>query len=440
MTVVSDSPAAPAAPDVPGAEALPGAAAALRDGMARGLHAGAQLYVSLGGRMVADFALGEARPGVAMTSDTLVPWLSAGKPLTAVALARLWERGLLDIDDPVAKHLPEYAAGGKHRTTLRHLLTHTSGVPAIDLDWVNRPWPALVAEVCAATLPEGVVPGVKAAYDPQANWFALGEVVRRAHARVTAPDDEEDQPDLFNTDAPGDETPDAPNPAESAEGRAFARILVEEVFAPLGMADSWMGLPADRQRAYGDRVALLHESAALGAPDGTRPAVAPWDTPTCIAAVSPGGGARGPVRELARLYECLLRRGALALAGGGPASDPARPPGRLLAAPTVEALTARHRVDTFDTTFRHKVDWGLGFLVDSNRHGAPTIPYGYGIHASPRTFGHGGRQSVAAFADPVHGLAVAVFFNGLPGEARHSKRIREFATAVYADLGLVSPR
>ena len=82
------------------------------------------------------------------------------------------------------------------------------------------------------------------------------------------------------------------------------------------------------------------------------------------------------------------------------------------------------------------MDWGLGFMVNSAIWGLDTVPYGYGPHASPRTFGHGGSQSSASFADPEHGLAVAVICNGMPGEAAHQTRIREILKAVYEDVGL----
>ena len=93
-----------------------------------GLHLGGQLYVSIGGRVVADQGLGEARPGEAMTREHLVPWMSAGKPVTAVAIGRFWDAGKLGLDDPVKRHLPEFAAHGKSDITIRHLLTHTSGI------------------------------------------------------------------------------------------------------------------------------------------------------------------------------------------------------------------------------------------------------------------------------------------------------------------------
>ncbi len=95
--------------------------------MAAGLHIGAQWYVSLDGRCVADEAVGESRPGVPMTPQTLMFWLSASKPVAAVAIGQLWEREQLDLDDTVARHIPEFAIKGKESITIRHILTHTCG-------------------------------------------------------------------------------------------------------------------------------------------------------------------------------------------------------------------------------------------------------------------------------------------------------------------------
>src|SRR5436189_2391549 len=102
---------------------------AVERGRAAGWHVGAQLYASVSGEVIADAAFGLARsaPDVPMRTDTLMLWMSATKPVAAVAVAQLWERGLLDLDDPVAKHLPAFAARGKQAVTIRHLLTHTGG-------------------------------------------------------------------------------------------------------------------------------------------------------------------------------------------------------------------------------------------------------------------------------------------------------------------------
>jgi CubicO group peptidase (beta-lactamase class C family) len=90
-----------------------------------------------------------------------------------------------------------------------------------------------------------------------------------------------------------------------------------------------------------------------------------------------------------------------------------------------------------DATFKHVLDWGLGFIINSARYGAETVPYGYGHHASPRTFGHSGYRSSVAFGDPERGLAVALVFNGTPSNERHEVRVRSVLDAVYEDLKIV---
>jgi CubicO group peptidase (beta-lactamase class C family) len=151
-----------------------------------------------------------------------------------------------------------------------------------------------------------------------------------------------------------------------------------------------------------------------------------WDTEERCVHCHPGGNGYGPMRELGRFYEMLLSRGAVP----GPGSR------RILTPQSVEALTARHRVGMLDHTFRHVLDWGLGVIVNSAQHGAETVPYGYGHHASPRTFGHSGYRSSTGFADPERGLAVALAFNGTPANDLHEQRIRAVLDAVYLDLGL----
>ncbi len=115
--------------------ALPRTLSAIRTGMSRGLHHGIQLYVSRDLHPIIDLAVGENLPGESLTSDHLLPWLSAGKPMTALAVLSLTEQGLWDLDRPVADLIPGFEAGGKGAITTRHLLTHTAGIDAVALGW-----------------------------------------------------------------------------------------------------------------------------------------------------------------------------------------------------------------------------------------------------------------------------------------------------------------
>jgi CubicO group peptidase (beta-lactamase class C family) len=196
------------------------------------------------------------------------------------------------------------------------------------------------------------------------------------------------------------------------DGRAFDRYVRDEIFLPLGMRDSWIGMPAEQFRSYGARIGLMHNTEReQGKPLPVTDSEA--GTARCI----PGGNGRGPMRELGWFYEALL-------------GDGARAGARILSPQTVAALTARHRVGMHDTTLGLVVDWGLGFAIDT---------VSYGRHASPRTFGHGGAQSSVGFADPEHGVVVALVTNGMPGRDRHYRRFEAVCSALYEDLGIVAP-
>ncbi|QDU02567.1 Esterase EstB [Gimesia chilikensis] len=346
-------------------------------GIEAGLHTGVQIYVSHQGETIADTGVGEARPGVPMTAETINLWLSAGKPLTAMAIARLWEQGQLSLDDRVTRFIPEFGTHGKEPITLLHILNHTAGFRNVDPGWPELSWEESLQRICDAPLEENWQIGKSAGYHVSSSWFILGEVLQRI--------------------------------TETAYPQAMRELILE----PLGMTVSWLGMPAEVYDQSKENIAYVYQR------DKGEMLLTDWhEAPRCVKA-SPGGNARGPIRELGWFYECLLNAGM-------PLFEPQ----------TVETMTTRHRVDEFDLTLQHKVDYGLGFIVNSNRYGAKTVPYGFGEAASEPTFGHGGSQSSIAFADPERELVVAVVANGRPGEPKHQRRAKEINDAIYADLGL----
>ena len=375
-----------ALPEVDVYGALPKAAALIEEGLAAGLHPGAQLCVWRGDEVVADAGFGEALPGVAMTPGTLTLWLSAGKPLVAVAVAQLVERHGVDLDDPVAEYLPEFAANGKGGITLRHVLTHTGGFRAARLRYPEQTWDEAVAAVCEARLEAGWTVGADAGYHPHTGWVVLGRVI------------------------------------EVVAEQPLSDYLRENLFKPLGMHDTWVGMPGDVYDGYHDagRIAVMMDTKAHP------PKPMEFDERAWVTGTRPGGNCYAPARDLARFYRMLL--------GGGELDGT-----RVLEPTTVDLFTARHREGAHDRTFRAVVDWGLGFILNSSRHDAVNAgpaPYGYGPHASDATFGHGGNQCAAAFADPAHGLAVVLGYTGMPGEPKHQERVNRTLAAVYEDLGL----
>lgn len=352
----------------------------LRDQMQAGLHIGAQVAVDLRGEL-SDLAIGESRPGTAMSPDTIMPWLSGSKPVAAVAIAMLWERDGLDLDDRVTKFIPEFAAKGKDAITLRHLLTHTGGFRQAVLNWPAAPWEKIIATICAMSIEPDWVPGKKAGYHPFTSWFILGEIVRRI------------------------------------DGRPYEQFAREEILLPLGMTDSFVAMSAEEYRRLNDRIGVMQRT------EGGTIVDAKNDDESRVTASRPGGGMRGPMRELARFYRMMLDRGQIGNA-------------RIVSPQTVEAMTARHRVGMFDHSFKHVIDFGLGFIINSAQYGPDTVPYGYGRFADPRTFGHGGNQALISFADPENDLAAAIVCNGWPGEEAHRVRMNAVIDALYDDLDL----
>src|SRR5438046_788508 len=104
----------------------------LAEGVENGTQIGAQLYVAHKGSGVAALPSGRARADVGMTAAAWMTWFAMAKAVTAVAVAQQWARGAFDVDEPAARYLPELAAGSKGAVTIRHLLTHTAGLPNAD--------------------------------------------------------------------------------------------------------------------------------------------------------------------------------------------------------------------------------------------------------------------------------------------------------------------
>lgn len=359
-------------------EGLPSLSAALESGRQAGWHLGAQVAVWRGDELLADAAVGEARAGVPMTTESMAIWWSMTKATVAVSVAMLWERGLLDLEAPVATYVPEFAANGKEAITLRHCLTHTGGFRGGDQvsSQAADPevwWDETVAGICAVPVEPGWEIGRDAGYHLFCSMQMLGECIRRV------------------------------------DGRGYASFVRDELFLPLGMDDCWVGMPGDAVERYGDRIGTMHNTSG----DAPVP-LSMLDLPVTLARSMPGGYGRGPMKQLVRLYRMLGGQGTL---------DGAR----LLSPQTVAAIGARHRTGQFDKTFGVVMDWGLGFNVDGGSMGR---------HCSPRAYGHGGAQSSVAFVDPEFDLAVAIQTNGMPGNEVHYQRFETLNSALYDDLGL----
>lgn len=358
---------------------LPNAYAVYQKGIARGYHFGAQVYISRGGECLADETLGvRDAEGHPLSREDLMLWKSAAKPVAAVAIAQLNELGKLEFDDPVSEFIPEFAQGGKDPITIKHLLTHQGGFRVGSFALPPPAWNDAIAQICAMPLDDNWVIGETAGYHALTSWYILGEIVHRI------------------------------------DGRSYSDYIRDEIFAPLNMDHSFIGMSDSTYDTLVEQLAPICNTAR-GKNEWLSNTEREWVTP-CV----PGANGRGPARELGRFYEALLNDGE-----------------GILHKDSVANLVTRHREGLPDLTFRSTMDWGLGFILNSNRYGAESTPYGYGLHTSEASFGHGGRETSSAFADPDNDLVVIAVFNGMPGEPRHNQRVRDFNSAVYEDLGLV---
>ena len=223
-----------------------------------GLAYGMQLVVARHGLVVIDDVIGTCAGGdEPIDHDTRFHLASASKAITATAVHMLADRGLLTYNDPVARHLEEFAAEGKADVTLRQVMSHQAGFP--DLGVTAAPailsgeWEAAVAAVCA--LPLEYAPGEKVVYHALTASTVLAEVVSRV------------------------------------DGRSFPAFCREEIFDPLGMKNTAWGLP--------DGVAATE---VVGWDDAMEAELAPWKTETARQSVVPGANAHGTARDLAALY------------------------------------------------------------------------------------------------------------------------------------------
>ena len=144
---------------------------------------GAAVAITLDGRPVVDLWAGHADAArrSPWRRDTLVNVFSVSKALTTICALRLIERDLLELDAPVARLWPEFAAGGKEAITLRQILCHRAALPAVKQtlpEGAMLDWPRMTSALAAQQ--PWWVPGEQHGYHVNTFGFLVGELVRRA--------------------------------------------------------------------------------------------------------------------------------------------------------------------------------------------------------------------------------------------------------------------
>jgi CubicO group peptidase (beta-lactamase class C family) len=158
----------------------------LQKNLDNGEEIGAAIYVNLDGKPVVDIWGGYAdeKRTQPWTEDTIVNVWSTTKNVTALAALILADRGLLDLDAPVAKYWPEFAANGKEKVLVRHVLSHTSGVSGWDEPFTYTDIYDLEKSTAhlAAQAPWWE-PGTASGYHAVNYGHIVGEIVRRVSGK-----------------------------------------------------------------------------------------------------------------------------------------------------------------------------------------------------------------------------------------------------------------
>jgi CubicO group peptidase (beta-lactamase class C family) len=270
-----------------------------------------------------------------MPGDAIFLVASVTKPLTATAVMLLVERGLVCLDDSVAAILPEFAGEGRDEIRVRHLLTHTSGLPDmlpenLDLRRRHAPLDEFIKGICRCKLL--FEPGTRISYQSMGTAM-LGEIV----ARVT--------------------------------GRPLRSFLEEEIFFSLGMESTALGIREELR----ERVALVEIPAEQRGTDWH------WNTGYWQNLGVPWGGMFSTVEDLLVLLQMFLNGGEY---GGS----------QLLGLQTAQAMVTDQtsRMPRLQEESRREQAWGLGWKMgwcdlsteDSFGHGGAT---GTLVGADPRT-------------------------------------------------------
>lgn len=351
---------------------------------------GAAVCVCVGGVPVADLWGGYADIANtrAWSRNTLVNIFSTGKALVAIAASWLVEQSLVDLDQPVARYWPQFAQNGKDLITLRQILSHRAGLPAIAEplpDGAALDWPVMIRAL--ENQAPWWEPGTAHGYHVNTFGFLVGEIVRRT------------------------------------AGMTLGRLIREEVAGPLD-ADIHIGLalehhsrvaeyrwPAQAQMQpppETDKLASMRWNAYWNPPGISG---AHWtNTPAWRLAELPSTNGHGNARSVARVYAALARGGAI----GGV---------RILGEDILREATTEHSRG-LDLITEHPARFGLAFQLTQ-----PERPMG----RSPRAFGHFGAGGSLGFCDPDADVAFGYVTNDM-GPRWQNPRNRALMDAVYASL------
>jgi CubicO group peptidase (beta-lactamase class C family) len=351
-----------------------GVAAIVDRNIGLGAFDGAALAVLRGHEPVIELFAGAAAPGLPAGPRILWPLASITKLFTAAAVMRLVELGEITVSTPVWQVLPDFSGDGREDVRVRHLLTHTSGLPYES--------PEMGARLAAhATVDELIDEGYEAGllFAP-GTGFQYSDYAYGLAGRV----------------------------AEAIAGEPYPEVVRRLVLEPMGLADTFMR-PAD---GGADRIATVRGVFN----DGTDGAM--YNSAYGRSLAHPAFSAVSTLGDMVR----FLRH----FAPGGP---------RVLSEATVRAMTS---LQTANAPGEHPlldgfprnaaIPWGFGFCLQTDA--APAV---FSELASFATFGHPGASGCQILFDPVADLLVVLLTNThiLTGRDTWLRRQQEIVNACF---------
>lgn len=309
------------------------------------------------------------------STDSIFHIASISKPMTTTGVSKLIEQGLIDADDPVVKYVPEFGSHGKDKITLRHCLTHSSGLPDmvpgnIELRKRNAPLSDFVAAACTTELLFD--PGTNVRYQ-SSGILLLGEV------------------------------------AERVTGKPFREYLAETLFGPTGMSSTHLGWKSE----FNDRGIASKEKN----PEETKH----WDHNSMYWRDfgGPWAGVHSTTTDIAKLLQLMLDKGR------SHSGETVLEPG------TVRLVLKDHTsaLPHLPVDARLREGWGFGWRIQRLGDGG-----WYGSAVPAGAFGHAGGDGTVAWADPASGVVFVLLTNGqLDDEGGTFKACGNIAATVLCD-------
>ena len=342
-------------------------------------HYGAQLYVENANGQIVDKAFGTIDGSEPLKNSHILSWMSSSKMITAAAIAKLYDSKLLRFEDKVSNIIPEFSFGGKQDITIKHLLTHTCGFRVLTGLWEKLTRDEILEKIYRLPLEPRWEIGKDAGYHVHTSFMILGEIIYRVSSQL---------PELF---------------------------IKEQLFSPLQMDYCFLGeVPAN----FSSLFAKLYKNDK----DENHLNLVPDKYLNSSCPCKPGGSGRGPINELAKFMRMIKNEGALQNK-------------QIINSSTIQLMLSRHRKGIMDKSFQKIIDWGLGFMCNSNMYNQELHPYSFGELASKNTFGHCGIQTSTGYIDFDTDLIICFNFNGMPGELNHYKRLNNMNEAIYKSFG-----